>query len=128
MESLHNPSVTVEARPDGCQLLHLAGDLSVFQATELHRVATLLVQQDGDVQLECAKLRSIDLAAGQILLALYRSLSTQGRRFRIQAYSKEAGGLFSLVGLGSELAAVATETATAVVADTATPQPSVHTV
>jgi anti-anti-sigma factor len=94
-----NPSVTVEETPDGVRTLRLVGEVSVFQATELHRLAMLLATQIGDVHLECGDLRSIDLAAGQILLALQRVLSSQGRRLSVQSPSKELADLFTFVGL-----------------------------
>jgi ABC-type transporter Mla MlaB component len=94
-----NPSVTVEETSDGDKTLRLVGEVSVFQATELHRLAMLLAQQIGDVCLECGELRSIDLAAGQILLALQRVMSSQGRHLSIQSASKELADLFTFADL-----------------------------
>jgi ABC-type transporter Mla MlaB component len=98
-------SITVEEMPDGARTLHLAGEASVFQAAELHRVAASLGQEKCDVRLECGDLQSIDMAAGQILLALQRAKSLQGQSFSVTRPSKELAGLFEMVGLEQGVAA-----------------------
>ena len=99
LEMPENPSVTVEETSDGVKTLCLAGEVSVFQATELHRLAMSLAKQTGDVRLECGELHSMDLAAGQILLALHRVMASQGRHLGIQPPSNELADLFAFVGL-----------------------------
>jgi ABC-type transporter Mla MlaB component len=98
------PSISVEELPDGCRKLRLAGEISVIHAADLHRTAIQLVQEECDVRLECGELQSIDLAAGQILLALQSDVSLHGRRFRIDAASRDLAELLRFVGLGDAVA------------------------
>jgi anti-anti-sigma regulatory factor len=97
---VEDPSIRVLETAGGSKAIHLAGDISVFQATELHHLARSLAEGTGDIRLECEDLQSIDLAAGQILLALHLTLSMQGRRLAINRPSEQASQLLSLVGLG----------------------------
>jgi anti-anti-sigma regulatory factor len=95
--------VTVDELSDGSRALRLVGEVSVFHATELHRLAKWFVQEQGDVHVECGQLQAIDLAVAQVLLALRRAVTAQGRRFAIEGLSTDLAEMFTLVGLTAEV-------------------------
>jgi anti-anti-sigma regulatory factor len=94
--------ISVDEMSDGSRTLRLVGELSVYHATDLHRVAIALAQHDADVCLDCRELQSVDLAVAQILLALKRVLSLQGRCCRIGKLTTETAELLRLIGLGQD--------------------------
>jgi len=101
--------ITVDEQPDGARALCLTGELSVFHAAELQSLAAGLAQETGDVRLECGALQAVDLAVVQVLLALRRAVSGQGRRFHVHGASREVAGLFELAGLRHEAQPTTTE-------------------
>jgi anti-anti-sigma factor len=83
--------------------LKLAGDVTVFQAAELHQASLALAQHDADLDVHCEEVLSMDCAAIQVLLALKEAMTGQGRTFRLLEPSEELQKTFVLAGLAGPL-------------------------
>jgi anti-anti-sigma factor len=84
---------------EGPPRLVLRSFLFVTDASRLHDLATSLVEQGGDVAVDCAALEAVDTSVVQVLLALGRALEARGGRLRFTASSPVLDRLLALTGL-----------------------------
>jgi anti-anti-sigma factor len=97
-------AVVVQPGAEGRQELRLAGDVTVFQATELHQAALGLAEQAADVDVRCDDVQSFDCATIQILMALQEALAARGKAFRVTGISAELQQTLASAGVPATFA------------------------
>jgi anti-anti-sigma factor len=97
-------AIEIESGHVGRQVLKLAGDVTVYQAAELHQAALGLAQQATDLQVQCEEVQSLDCATIQILMALQETLAAQGKTFQLTGASAELQQTLTLAGMALAVA------------------------
>jgi len=85
---------------DGCPRIELSGTIDVFLARDLLDAAKRAALATGDVAVDCVKLERLDTSALQVLLALERTLGTQGRRTEVLGANDAVRAFFDFSGAG----------------------------
>jgi anti-sigma B factor antagonist len=92
--------------------LALSGELGIVDAAALRlQWLTALAEHPGDLTLDLSAVEACDSAGVQLLLALRRSLLSQGRSLRVGAAAPAVRQALATYGLDSLLAAPQGETA-----------------
>lgn len=93
------------SHPDGAGGLsiHVAGDLTIYQAAEARAALLALVGGARAVELDLADVGDIDGAGLQLLLATARTLSAGGGRLSLACASAAVAEAIGLLGLDRHL-------------------------
>lgn len=83
--------------------LALQGVVDIFEARELHRMALGALQAPGGVVVSLEEVTRVDTAATQVLLALKRALSSQGKTFALEAVPAGVRESWRFLGLAGEM-------------------------
>jgi len=92
-------AIAIEPGHEGRQVLKLAGDVTVYQAAELHQTALGLTQQAADLQVQCDEVQSLDCATIQILMALQEAVAAGGKTFQLTGASAELQQTLAWAGM-----------------------------
>jgi anti-anti-sigma factor len=100
MTADENASVTVTQR-DGKPLLKLRGTVDILAVQDLAHAARGLVERSEDTLVCCEQVQYLDAAALQVLLALSKALSVDGKKMEVIAKSPQVERLFEWAALNS---------------------------
>lgn len=93
-------SISIAKNGSHC-LLRLGGALGPDAAAALHREASRIAAQDGDVEIDWSAAGHVSAAALQVLLALGTVLSNQGRKLEVAADNPAVRRFLEAAGLSS---------------------------
>ena len=96
------PARTFSISQDGQGVYHLEGELSIHELDELKAFLEESLKDAQEVPISLAKVRFIDTAALQLLIAFKRRLEPEVK-LRISAVSAEVEDILSLCGLKAAL-------------------------
>ena len=96
------PARTFSISQDGQGIYHLEGELSIHELDEFKAFLEGSVKDAEEVPVSLAKVRFIDTAALQLLIAFKRRLEPEVK-LRISAVSAEVEDILSLCGLKAAL-------------------------
>lgn len=87
----------------GRRRLVLQGVVDIFEARKLHRAALEACQAPEGVVVSLEEVARVDTAATQVLLALKRALSSQGKAFALEAVPDGVQESWRFLGLAGEM-------------------------
>ncbi|WP_137172797.1 lipid asymmetry maintenance protein MlaB [Massilia sp. HP4] len=95
--------LTIHPGADGRLSIHVAGDLTIYQAAEARESLLALVDSARAVDLDLADVGEIDSAGLQLLLATARTLAAREGSLRLTRPNAALVETIDLLGLGRHL-------------------------
>jgi anti-anti-sigma factor len=89
-------------RPDDLGPLHLAGDLDIYSAGDLHETLSRHLRDDPALALDLSGVVSCDPVAAQLLCSARRSAAAADKPFRVLNVSEPVARTCAALGLASE--------------------------
>ena len=82
-------------------VLHVEGDMTIYQAADLKTRFESLLAQSGPVEIGLAGVSEIDTAGVQLLMLAKRCAQAEGKELRLTGHSHAVLEAFELLGLGA---------------------------
>jgi len=88
-------------RKGGVSTLHVEGELSIYQATELKQAWAAALEQPGPLEIDLSNVSEMDSAGVQLLLATKQAAIGQGREFQVTGYSAAVLDVLEMLNLSA---------------------------